>query len=275
MMQTKVLLLLFIVATHFYFIACRVAVAGAPQWGTKGHPIVADIATDLLSSGTAAKVKALLPSGGTLASVSTLADSYRSQSGGSWSAPMHYADVPRGQSDFVMSRDCPSYCVVSAIQNYTSRMQRGTTTPPPELSSLEFLVHFVGDIHQPLHVGYAEDLGGNEVQVVFFGRSTNLHSVWDSAIIDQYLNGSPWQTLSTELKNFIHSNSSIIAEYTKNMSPVDWARQSYATVRTVVYNYQSTNLGQAYQNLTLPVVKRCLMGAGIRLAALLTSILGN
>lgn len=165
-------------------------------FGTEGHQIVAALAEQRLSDharAEAGKLLALEP-GSTLVSISVWADETRSPSTAAW----HYVNLPRdADCQYDAARDSPDgQCVVAAIE----RQRRVLASAAPDverLEALKYLVHFVADVHQPLHAGYADDRGGNKYQVQAFGRGTNLHAVWDSALIAQWPGGT--SALFTEL----------------------------------------------------------------------------
>jgi len=196
-----------------------------------------------------------------------------------------------------MTRDCPRGCVISAIQNYTSRLGGAqvdladlrpltkedflyvqpelfgkTLAPMVEPTAVEFLVHFVADAHQPMHAGWASDSGGNGAIVSWFGSSSNLHSVWDSAFISRYNNNAA--SFTTELLNTLKANTTLYATYASVTNPVTWGDQSFQIVRTRAYDYgtDGTALKQWYYDRNLPIVKERLMAAGVRLATLFNAL---
>ena len=135
-------------------------------WGRDGHKITGTIATHYLTPEAKAAVTALLGDQ-TLADVSTWVDEIRSDSAYRWASPLHYSNVKPGEAEFDLSRDCPERaCVVSAINKYTEVLQTADASHGEKAEALKFLVHFVGDIHQPLHVSHAKDKGGNDIKVV-------------------------------------------------------------------------------------------------------------
>jgi len=247
---------------------------GVHGWGQEGHAIIAQIASTLIKTDTQALIKKFLPDN-TLASIASLADDYRETSEGKWSAPLHFLNVEdKTATSVVMSRDCSNgFCVVMAVQNYTNRFTNDAKNPfvcntdvnsgPP--CALAFLVHFAGDIHQPLHCGYAYDEGGNEVQVTWFGQSTELHAVWDVSIIDKW--NSDFTSAASQLISSWDQN-----EYTNTTESLAMAQESFTWVRDVVYDFKSTSLSTAYYDLTLPIVKDRLLAAGVRLSMILDSI---
>ncbi len=160
-----------------------ICTAPARAWGIQGHQVVAAIAWQGLSPVAreeATRLLALEP-GQTLVSLATWADEHR----GPVTAPWHYLNFPRGQCRFDAARDCPDgQCVVGAIDRQRAILA-SKTTDAERLQALKYLVHFVADVHQPLHAGYQDDRGGNTVQLRFLMRGSNLHALWDKGLIEQ------------------------------------------------------------------------------------------
>ncbi|KAJ8761652.1 hypothetical protein K2173_004428 [Erythroxylum novogranatense] len=155
-------------------------------WGKEGHYAVCKIAEDYLSEDALAAVKKLLPesAGGDLAAVCSWADEIRFHY--HWSSALHFADTPDFKCNYGYCRDChdssghKDRCVTGAILNYTAQLTSTNQDFVLELKSnlteaLMFLSHFIGDVHQPLHVGFLGDLGGNSIIVRWYRRKTNLH----------------------------------------------------------------------------------------------------
>lgn len=123
-----------------------------------------------------------------LAGVATWADSLRYTKWGRFTGPFHYIDAkdsPPTYCGIDYERDCKKEgCVVSALHNYTTRLLDAGLRPSERVMAAKFVVHFVGDIHQPLHT---EDVakGGNGIHVLFDGREFNLHHVWDTSIAEK------------------------------------------------------------------------------------------
>jgi len=262
-------------------------------WGTQAHQTIAAIASARLTASASRTVNTDLQ-GRTMESVAMAADNYRSLSQGRWTAPLHYTNLPRSATKWQQSYcPVPPSCVVQAVRNYTSILRAqpshvcnmGTGAEP---CALMFLIHFVGDIHQPLHAGYADDSGGNGVQVSWFGRNTNLHSVWDTSIIQRYESSVP--ALVRDLLSFIQQNPALVQRYLSVMDPVGWVDESFQIVKKDVYDFvdESPNvlsteeedaatapivLGEKYYQHNIPIVKERIVAAGVRLAALLNSML--
>jgi len=170
-----------VTACLFLFVFACAGNTQAPQWGKTGHQIIAAIATALLPSSVVANATSIL-GGQTMVSVAAWADEVRDQPGWRWSAPLHFINCPSWACVYKFSTDCPdSMCIDGAIHNFTKQMQR---TGSNYDVALKFLIHFYGDIHQPLHVGFKADRGGNDIKGTFMGYADNLHAIWDDYIID-------------------------------------------------------------------------------------------
>jgi len=250
-------------------------------WGKQGHMMIAQIASDRLTDTASNIVNQFVGVDYTLATIAPLPDDYDHDPSGRWSAPCHYCNLPRDATSFLMTY-CPNFCVVKSIGNYTKILSSEESDPfqcdytdGVEPCALEFLVHFVGDVHQPLHVGYGYDEGGNKVDVDFYDSRTNLHKVWDTLMIDRW--NSDFESATQELETMIQNNPDQVQRYLSNMDPISWGNESFGYVLSTVYNFQTSkgaipHLGDAYYNANLPIVKQRLIAAGVRLGQLLNNI---
>ncbi|KAI9651654.1 MAG: hypothetical protein M1831_000557 [Alyxoria varia] len=167
---------------------------GVSAWGSVGHQAVAFIAQNFVSDETRAWAQGILKndSDSYLVDVAIWADSYKSTDEGSFSSPFHYIDAndkPPESCGVQYARDCGEEgCVVSAIANYTQRVQDSRLSDENTEKALKFLVHFIGDVVQPLH-DEALERGGNGIDVMFDGKETNLHSLWDTGMIEKLIGG--------------------------------------------------------------------------------------
>ncbi len=159
-------------------------------WGGLGHRVVAMIAEHHLTPKARQEINKLLQPGETLASISTYADEIRN------SRPdtrrFHYVNIPLLASDYLPSRDCRSSdegdCIIAALERFRLELANVKETRERRAFALKFVVHLIGDLHQPLHCADNDDRGGNDVKVTWFGpseRQQNLHGVWDYAIIER------------------------------------------------------------------------------------------
>jgi hypothetical protein len=158
----------------------------ALAWGQEGHSIIAEIAQRRLDPDTLRKINALLGGEVSLASIASWADDYRALH--RETAGWHFVDIPFDQSVYDPKRDCnpdKGDCVIHAIARFQAAVSDCSKPLSDRSEALKFLVHFVGDVHQPLHVETRfgadgkDDRGGNDVPVTFFGQKTNLHALWD------------------------------------------------------------------------------------------------
>ena len=236
----------------------------APAWGPEGHRIVAQIAADHLQPPAAQAIAALLAGEPepTLAGIANWADETKSRESG----PLHYINFPRGTCRFVVDRDCPDgHCVIAAIERSVATLGNRTETTAARNEALKNLVHFVGDLHQPLHAGRAEDRGGNTVQLQWHGEGANLHQLWDSLLIKD-IDGD-WRRQAARLE----SRSATVGG--KPGDSAEWARESCATVAAAgFYPASSVPDEQAYLRRWRPILDQRLSLAGLRLAALLNRL---
>ncbi|KAM3445009.1 hypothetical protein NHJ13734_000878 [Beauveria thailandica] len=181
----------------FYRTAVIAATAfqGAQAWGVLGHATVAYIAQNYLTNDTTVWAQGVLgdSSDSYLANIASWADQYRSTTAGKWSAPLHFIDAednPPTSCNVDYQRDCGTKgCSISAIANYTQRVGDARLSAAHINEALKFLVHFLGDVTQPLH-DEAYQVGGNNIKVTFDGYSDNLHSDWDTYIPQKKVGGS-------------------------------------------------------------------------------------
>src|SRR5215813_11625470 len=174
---------------HLVFILICLATFGgqARAWGPEGHVIVAMVAEDRLSPAVRAKVRKIL-SGAPLATAALFADEYRVTH--PETARWHFVDVPFDATACDEARDCSvevaGDCVIHAIERAKASVKNPKTEFYARADALKYLVHFVGDLHQPFHAVEGKlangegDQGGNKIKVKFFGEDDNLHSVWDT-----------------------------------------------------------------------------------------------
>jgi len=286
-------------------------------WGKWGHKMIAQIAQDMLNP-TASNIVSQFLGTYTLADVAPIPDDYDHTPQGEWSKPCHFCNLPKDATNFTYNM-CGDFCVVKSIFNYTGILANEQSNPfacdvviddedddEPEPCALIFLTHFVGDVHQPLHVGFAYDEGGNLVPVCWYdceGKdNTTLHPVWDDNIIEKW--NQDWTKGVTELEQIMQNEPALVKHYESITDAIDWADESFHYVLNTCYNYTDNGLlieekknalrindpqgyrmsipeeepilGDKYYNTNLPIVQQRLIAAGVRLGTLLNSILtGN
>lgn len=250
----------------------------AQGWGQEGHRLIAAIAARHLKPTTAARVKELLAEGETLESISNWADRVRPSRPDT--ATWHYINLPLAIAG-TPSRNgewrnfCPqSGCVVSAIEVMKEQLRDRSLSRAQRAEALKFLVHFVGDLHQPLHASNSNDRGGNEVLVVYRDRPTNLHSVWDTSLLMDWLGANPG--LKTRLEAGPGGRTQ---RRLARGSEAEWAWESQGIARDLAYRMlpqaRPAALGESYLSSTGPVIARQIERAGARLARLLNETLAG
>jgi hypothetical protein len=254
-------------------------------WGQTGHQIVAAVAARGLGPAATKEVNLLL-GGKSLADVAPLPDQWRKtqkeESG--W----HYVNITKSDTAYDAARDCPPQqseigndCSVAAIEHFKAVLADTTQSNDTRAKALTFVVHFLGDLHQPLHDANNNDEGGNKVPVTWFGAAShtypgdstpvpwNLHAVWDDAIIEH--TGMSVDAYAT------HLLAGPKPPHATKGTTIDWANAAYKLARSNAYAIAATNpapLGPKYYAKNLPVVNRQLLLAGLRLRSVLESALG-
>ena len=247
-------------------LACAMAMASLPPaanaWGTEGHQVIALIAQSQLTPAAKAEVDRLLAQepGETLASISTWADEHKNPVTGPW----HYVNFPRDSCVYDEQRDCPDgHCVVGALQKEL-RILGSSASDEKRLNALKYVVHFEGDVHQPLHAGYQDDKGGNKYQVHTFGKGTNLHALWDSGLIKN-MNEQP-QQMAARL------TAMPVPVVAADLDVGHAAEESCWVVAAPGF-YPGHKLDAQYVENFTPVLERRLLLAGARPAGVLIGVL--
>ena len=238
--------------------------AATYAWGPTGHRVVGTIAEQHLTPRARRAIHQLL--GDTsLAWVSTWMDEVRSDQRYDDTHDWHWVTIPDGAT-YASSEKNPKGDVIEAIGRMEDILRSDTASVPRKREALKFLVHLVGDLHQPLHVGRGDDKGGNTVQVQWMGHGSNLHRVWDSDMVDQ-------EALSyTELAAALDHVDKQRCRAIQLGGPADWALEDIA-LRDGIYDLGTdNNIGYGYLYRNWPVVQERLLTAGVRLAGILNAV---
>lgn len=250
----------------------------AHAWGPLGHATVAELAQHRLKPAVAVEVERLLAPEHTraLADVASWPDQIRNDASQAalWKQTrgQHYVNFRGGPDcDYVPPRDCSKdNCVVGGLQHYVTILGDRSQSDAARLEALKFVVHFAGDIHQPLHGGYRDDAGGNRYQVQFEGKGSNLHRVWDSGLLS---------TRHLKREAYVDRlEAEPAVALPKPIAPLDnpyaqWAEESCRITAQPGFYPAGHKIGQAYVDAELPVAERQLRIAGVRLADLLNRTL--
>ena len=249
-------------------LAAMLMPSSAFAWGAKGHQIVALIAEAHLNAGTREKIKAILPKNGTLAKASIWPDEVRKAL--PQMNPLHYVDVPRAARAYDRERDCPQRnCIVEAVTWYLNVLKSNDSPLAEKQLALDYLVHLVGDLHLPLHIGFLDDAGGTKTKVTFEGKPQTLHELWDTGMLETE-KGTP-RAIAKLLDEGLRTDDQTAWQAG---TPTDWANESLSLTIEYVYPLpESHEISEEYVKRAMPILHRRLVQAGIRLAWLLNDAL--
>ena len=241
-------------------------------WGANGHRIVGEIANSYLKRKAKNNICKILGTE-SIAITSNWADFIKSDTTMKYLDPWHYINVKSGLSYTDFSAYLKTDTVTDAYTkiNFLIKELKNTDLAQNKKQMyLRLLIHIVGDIHQPLHTGRAEDLGGNRIRVMWFNEATNLHSIWDDKLIE-------FQKLSyTEYtKNINHTDKALRKEW-QNQPMSMWLFESYQLADKIYggITLPDQKLGYRYNYDYIDMVNKQLLKGGVRLAGLLNDIFG-
>lgn len=263
-------------------------------WGPIGHSLVARLAQSELKSSTKYWIDNYIPwsLSGDLSRIASWPDAILYPDSNpfdydkwQWTRELHFINTPDWNCEYISTRDCINdRCIEGAVKNYSQRLIDNNCDYVEQQEALFFLVHFLGDIHQPLHSGFKGDFGGNNVKGFFLNQSnrTDLHTIWDTTIID------------TRINLYFQSDVNLYYEYLKSLMSIKpsinnetyndyklWINESINYVCKQVYfddNFLKLNsslnftLGEIYFNRNWPIIDQRLVQGGRRLAALLNQL---
>ncbi|CAN6229727.1 unnamed protein product [Urochloa humidicola] len=270
----------------------------ARSWSKEGHMMTCQIAQDLLEPEAAHAVRNLLPEevDGDLSALCVWPDQVRHWYKYRWTGPLHFIDTPDKACTFDYSRDChgpdgaKDMCVAGAIANFTSQLlhyKHGSADRKYNFTeALLFLSHFMGDVHQPMHVGFTSDQGGNSIDLRWFRHKSNLHHVWDREIIQTALAEFYDKDMDTFRKQLEHNLTK--GTWSDDVSswgdcedllscPTKYATESINLACKWAYNgvHEGETLSDDYFDSRLPIVSRRIVQGGVRLAMFLNRIFGH
>lgn len=227
-------------------------------WGAEGHKLVASIAYQFLDKSVRDSVDKYL-NGTSIEEASIWMDIVRGDHTFDYMKPMHYINVEKGEEYKQATGDNivnELREVVKRLRDHPNRLDVGVN------GDLKILIHLIGDLHQPLHVGYGKDKGGNTVQITFFKKGTNLHKLWDSEMI---------QKSKITKDDCLKLLSKYDRAEVEETDLLQWMEQSRAYLPSV-YLFMDNRLGQAYLDKNIPIIEKQILFSGLRLANLLNSI---
>jgi hypothetical protein len=240
------------------------------SWGAIGHRAIASIAEKHLNANVKAVVSSYL-NGENITEAATWADEIRDDQQYKSTGPWHFLNLPLGLtraqfSEYVTKQDKDN--TYTAILKAEANLRDNTLSATQKAEALKFLIHFIGDAHQPMHVSREEDKGGNTIQLRYEGKGTNLHSLWDSKLIDHEGLNNAEMTTQYDL-----ATPEQIKKWQSD-SPMQWMWESYQISSTL---YKGVKAGQTiddvYYKKAIPIIRQRISQAGIRLAGELNRLL--
>ncbi|HZD93594.1 MAG TPA: S1/P1 nuclease [Candidatus Sulfotelmatobacter sp.] len=253
-------------------------------WGPKGHAIVAGVAASRLTPATRENIQLLLGNE-SLASIASWADQVRKERDESYD--WHFVDIPKDAQGFSEERDCfrpqdkhkdaqtdHHNCVVDRIEMFQKTLVDENASRTARTEALKWLVHFVGDLHQPLHA-IDEARGGNDIKLPVFGSpkcgdyDCNLHWTWDSLLLEH--TGYSEEEYVQRLQKLIDSDN--LAQRVTG-TPEDWANESHVEARQII-DAKVAAVDEQYYSSHIDLVNKKLALAGVRLASVLNNTLGK
>lgn len=214
-------------------------------WGQDGHTAIGILAVNQLQPAALQELESIIQplNKQAVAQACNWPDEIRETEEGEWSGPLHYVNVPRGIDVYDRDRDCKPhpdhmehpegptrYCVTEAIKHYATRLGHRQAPTEERRQAFAWLCHLVGDLHQPLHAGFADDRGGNDVNVKFKGEEMNLHRFWDAGLIDD--KAGSWQYLVGQTVEFPAKPAD--SNWTQDMVN-DWTSESHQLAEYAAY----------------------------------------
>jgi hypothetical protein len=234
-------------------------------WGQNGHRTTGKIAEQHLTKRAKRKIDKLLK-GQSLAFVSTFADEIKSERKYREFSAWHYVNMDLDET-YAEADKNPKGDLVTAIAKCVAVLKDKESKEEDKVFYLKMLVHFVGDLHQPMHIGQRKDKGGNTVQVQWFGKGTNLHAVWDTKMIET------WNMSYLELADNAKDLSKKQIKAIEKGSVIDWVNEVHEITKEV---YKSVKVGEnlryRYSYDHFGTVRDQLQKGGIRLAKILNDI---
>jgi hypothetical protein len=230
-------------------------------WGAKGHQLVAEIAFKYLDENTQNIVKHYLKRT-TIPEAGTWMDEVRSNNYYNYMKPWHYIDIPRDS----VYKPTSEGNIVTVLNSVIAAMKHKENLKDSKIKEYTLIVfHLVGDLHQPLHTGYTEDKGGNTIDIQAPNYTGNLHSFWDTEIIEQRK-----ITIDSCTKYYSTYSPAQIKGIT-NINLLKWMKES-RTLLDPVYNFKDNKVTKEYVDSNVEVIEKQLLIAGLRLASVLTEI---
>lgn len=247
------------------FLFLFAAVEPALAWGPTGHRVVGAVAEQYLTHRARVRLAQVLD-GQSLAMASTWMDEVRSDSAYDHMADWHWVTIPDGMS-YAETEKNPAGDIIGTLNRVIDELRQGSLSAAEERERVLILIHLVGDLHMPLHVGNGKDRGGNDIRVSWFNRASNLHRVWDADMIDET------RLSYTEFAASFKRPPEEQVRLWQQSGVIVWAEEN-KSYRRELYKVGDGRLGYRYSYQHMPAIRQRLLQAGIRLAGILNTIYG-
>ena len=255
--------LLFLIASFFLTDTYNTS----SKWGQVGHYVTGEIAEYHMTPAAKERVNSILGNR-SIARATVWMDDIRSESRFDYTRTWHWATIADGKTYEETEQD-EGGDIIWALETLIAELKEGGLPEDEEMEKLKMVMHMIGDIHQPLHVGTGEDRGGNDVRVHWMGASSNLHRVWDSDIINSF------QMSYTELASELNTATPEQIIEWQSASVRDWAYES-VSYRDRIYDLpENRRIGYEYRYFNKDIVFKRLLQAGVRMAGVLNEIYGQ
>jgi hypothetical protein len=241
-------------------------------WGEDGHSVTGIMALQMADHSVRGELDRIL--GGIddarIRALCNWPDVIREETEWAWTAPQHFVNIPRSSRAYSRQRDCPDgQCVTEAIIKYAGQLADNRLTDESRTQAFAWLCHLVGDLHQPLHCGFADDRGGNKVIVEFAGESMDLHEFWDAALIRS--RAKSVQLLSSVLQP--QAGESAGSQWSRE-TVIGWTNESHELAAASAYP-GSPEINESFADESWKLAQQQLSLAVDRLALILNAILGE
>ena len=245
---------------------CLVITKSSFGWGQKGHDVIAYVAECHLSPKAAKQIDKILD-GHSMVYYSSWMDNASHTDEYSYTKTWHYVNIDEGKTVKTMPKN-PKGDALVAVESIIEKLKSGTLSPEEETVNLKLLVHLVGDMHCPMHTGRLSDRGGNNVKLKFFSSNSNLHSIWDSSLIEA---AHKWGY--TEWRNQIDIYSKKENEAIQAGTPTQWVEEAHDISKDIYENTPAgARISYDYIAKYSPVIEKQLLHGGLRLARILNEI---
>lgn len=241
-------------------------------WGHDGHGVVGILAIEQMQPEARLRLKGIIGNieDQTVIEACNWPDAARDTEEWAWTEPMHYINIPQGETSYSKSRDCADQrCATEAIKTYARELGNQRLLRDQRSRAFAWLCHFAGDLHQPLHAGYAFDRGGNDFDITFQDEQINLHGFWDTTLIKTHAND--WQKLLALLGSYpvVQTAEGWQADMVNN-----WTEESHQLVMEELYP-ENPVITDDYAQKSWAIMQQRMTTAAARLAMIINTVLSK